>query len=108
MARSYRSARQVLSPGFFTPSILSRVKLPVGNDVDQEDAHSTVLAPDVPVHVRDLFRAHLAVRTLEPRHLTASVPHVPAQVRFPGEPARTVRTAEFLRVVPPAAVAAVG
>lgn len=82
--------------------ILSRVQLSVSGDVVEEDAHASVLGPDVPVHVRDLLRVHVAVRALEPRSpLAAAVAHVPTEVRFPRESARAVRAAEPLRPVPP-------
>ena len=81
--------------------IFSCVKLSIGSDVDEKDAHSSMLGPNVSIHVRDLFRTHLTVGTLEPRSLATSVPYVSSEVRFPSESAWTVRTAEFLRLVPP-------
>lgn len=85
--------------------ILPRVELPVGGHVGEKYAHSPMLGPNVPVHVRDLFGVHVAVRTLEPRSLAASVPHVPPKVRLPSESARAIRTVEPLRLVPPHAEA---
>lgn len=81
--------------------IFSCVKLSIGSDVDEKDAHSSMFGPNVSIHVRDLFRTHVTVGTLEPRSLATSVPHVSSEVRFPSESAWTVRTAEFLRLVPP-------
>lgn len=80
-------------------SILPRVKLSIRGDVNEKHEHSTMLRPNVPVHVRDLFRAHLAVGTLKPRSLATPVPHVPSKIRHPCEPAGAIGAAEFLRLV---------
>lgn len=52
--------------------------------------------PDVSIHIRHLFRAHLAVRTLKSGPLAAVVAHVSVQIRLSGEAARTVRTVKRL------------